>query len=393
MSQMLEDARQVERKVIELRRQIHRNPELSYQEYETAKLVAQYLRDLGVEVYEGVGLPTAVLGVIRGKRSGKTVALRADMDALPVNEETGLPFSSSKPGVMHACGHDAHTAMLLGAATVLMRHLDQIGEVRLIFQPAEEDGGRGGALPMIEHGVMKGVDYVFGLHVMSRYPTGTLATRGGPLMASPDSFRVDVVGRGGHGSAPHETVDPVYISALIVNSLQSIRSRLIDPLEPFVLSVTSIHSGTKDNIIPDRAVMEGTIRTLNEEVRRKALDSFKTLVKAICEAYNAECIVSFKENAYPVTVNDHETTKRAMEILRELPGVDVKETQPVMGGEDFSRFLQLAKGSFIFLGTKNESKGIVYPNHSSKFTVDEDALKIGVASLALLAMKFSTEVD
>ena len=383
------EAREIEDKVIELRRKIHENPELSYQEYETAKLVANYLRSLGIDVREGVGTETGVLGIIKGRRSG-VVALRADMDALPVTEETGLPFASKKPGVMHACGHDAHTAMLLGAATILSRHLDEIGEVRLIFQPAEEDGGRGGALPMIEAGVMDGVNYVFGLHVMSGYPSGTLATRGGPIMACPDSFRVEVVGRGGHGSAPHETIDPVFISAMIVNALQGIRSRQINPLEPFVLSVTSIHSGTKDNIIPDRAVMEGTIRTLNEKVRETALKSFRNIVKSVCEAYGAECLVQFKEDAYPVTVNDPDTTKRAMEILKEIPGAEVKETQPVMGGEDFSRFLQRAKGSFIVLGTRNEKKGIVYPNHSAKFTVDEDALKVGVTALALLASRFSS---
>jgi len=373
-----------------LRRKIHENPELSYQEFETAQLVRKYLEGLGIETKVGVGLPTAVVGVVRGKEGGETVALRADMDALPVSEETNLPFSSRRPGVMHACGHDAHVAMLLGAAKLLTKHAHELkGEVRLVFQPAEEDGGRGGALPMIEAGVMEGVDYVFGLHVMSRYPSGTFATRRGPLMAAPDSFRVEVIGRGGHGSAPHETVDPVYVSALIVTALQGIRTRLIDPLKPFVLSVTSIHSGTKDNIIPDRAMIEGTIRTLHDDVRKKALESFQRIVMSICEAYQAQCQVKFKEDPYPVTVNDPETTDEVMKVLSEIPGATVQETDPVMGGEDFSRFLQRAKGAFVFLGVRNEERGIVYPNHSSKFTVDEGALKLGAVALTLLALKFT----
>jgi len=387
---ILEEAQEIEEEIISLRRKIHENPELSYQEFETAQLVRKYLEGLGIETKVGVGLPTAVVGVVRGKEGGETVALRADMDALPVSEETNLPFSSRRPGVMHACGHDAHVAMLLGAAKLLIKHAHELkGEVRLVFQPAEEDGGRGGALPMIEAGVMEGVDYVFGLHVMSRYPSGTFATRRGPLMAAPDSFRVEVIGRGGHGSAPHETVDPVYVSALIVTALQGIRTRLIDPLKPFVLSVTSIHSGTKDNIIPDRAMIEGTIRTLHDDVRKKALESFQRIVMSICEAYQAQCQVKFKEDAYPVTVNDPETTDEVMKVLSEIPGATVQETDPVMGGEDFSRFLQRAKGAFVFLGVRNEERGIVYPNHSSKFTVDEGALKLGAVALTLLALKFT----
>jgi len=387
---ILEEAQEIEEEIISLRRKIHENPELSYQEFETAQLVRKYLEGLGIETKVGVGLPTAVVGVVRGKEGGETVALRADMDALPVSEETNLPFSSRRPGVMHACGHDAHVAMLLGAAKLLTKHAHELkGEVRLVFQPAEEDGGRGGALPMIEAGVMEGVDYVFGLHVMSRYPSGTFATRRGPLMAAPDSFRVEVIGRGGHGSAPHETVDPVYVSALIVTALQGIRTRLIDPLKPFVLSVTSIHSGTKDNIIPDRAMIEGTIRTLHDDVRKKALESFQRIVMSICEAYQAQCQVKFKEDPYPVTVNDPETTDEVMKVLSEIPGATVQETDPVMGGEDFSRFLQRAKGAFVFLGVRNEERGIVYPNHSSKFTVDEGALKLGAVALTLLALKFT----
>lgn len=293
-----EESKSIEDQVINLRRQIHSNPELSYQEYETARLVANYLRSLGLEVREKVGLETGVVGIIKGRKK-KVIGLRADMDALPVMEETGLPFSSKRPGVMHACGHDAHTAMLLGVAKILSEHLEDIGEVRLIFQPAEEDGGRGGALPMIEAGVMEGVDYVFGLHVMSGYQSGVLATRQGPLMACPDSFKVRVVGKGGHGSAPHETIDPVYVTAMLINGLQGIRSRQINPLEPFVLSVTSVHTGTKDNIIPNEAVMEGTIRTLSNETREKALASFRNIVRSICEAYGQNVRWNLRKTRIP----------------------------------------------------------------------------------------------
>lgn len=390
LQKLKNDVLEIEDEIIRIRRQIHEYPELSYKEYNTAKLVSEVLKKLGIEVRTGVGLPTAVVGILKTSKPGKVVALRADMDALPVEEMTDLPFKSKVKGVMHACGHDTHVAMLLGAAMLLVKNIHMLaGEVRLIFQPAEEDGGLGGAKPMIEAGVMDGVDYVFGIHISSKYPAGVFATRKGPLMATPDAFKITVHGKGGHGSAPHETIDPIYISLLIANAIYGITARQIDPVQPFVISITSIHSGTKDNIIPDDAIMEGTIRSLDENVRKKALNYMEKIVESICSIYNAECKVEFMQDVYPITVNDPDVTEEVMKILSEISKVE--ETEPILGAEDFSRFLQKAKGTYFFLGTRNEEKGCVYPNHSSKFCVDESVLKLGALAHAALAVNFTNK--
>ena len=390
LEKLKRDVLEIEDKIIQIRRKIHEYPELSYKEYNTAKLVAETLKELGIEVKVGVGLPTAVVGIMKGSRPGKTVALRADMDALPVEEMTDLPYKSKVKGVMHACGHDAHVAMLLGAAMLLSKNKEMLaGEVRFIFQPAEEDGSLGGAKPMIEAGVMDGVDYVFGIHVFSKFPAGVFATRKGPIMAVPDSFKITVRGKGGHGSAPHETIDPIYIALLIANAIYGIPARQIDPVQPFVISITSIHSGTKDNIIPDEAIMEGTIRSLDEGVRQKAKSQMEKIVKSICEIYNAECKVEFKDDVYPLTVNDPETTEEVMRVLSQIS--KVVETEPLLGAEDFSRFLQKAKGTYFFLGVRNEQLGCVYPNHSSRFCIDESVLKLGALAFAVLAITFTNK--
>ncbi|HZW55983.1 MAG TPA: carboxypeptidase CpsA [Nitrososphaerales archaeon] len=392
-STILQDAKEIEDEIIKLRRHFHSNPELSYSEFQTSKLVAEKLRQLGIEVKTGVG-GTGVVGLLRGKDGGKVVALRADMDALPVKEESDVPFRSKKEGVMHACGHDTHIAMLLGAAMILAKRKKEgllSGSVKFLFQPAEENGGRGGALPMIEDGAMEDpkVDYVFGLHIGNPYPSGSFALREGAIMAAPDGFKIQVKGRGGHGSEPHNTVDPIYVSAQVINAIQGISSRMIKQTKPFVVSVCSIHSGTTDNVIPDDAFLQGTIRTLDEETRKKAKKLLKQVTESVCKTFGASCNVEFTPNAYPVTINDPKVTRRVSEILRSLKGTKVIETDVILGGEDFSRFLQRAPGTFYFLGTINKKKGCIYPNHSSKFKVDEDVLKYGAASLALLALEFS----
>jgi carboxypeptidase Ss1 len=389
-SQLLEEVREIEQDIIQLRRQIHMNPELAYNETETAKLVATRLRKLGIEVHERVG-GTGVLGLLKGGRKGSVVALRADMDALPLSELTELPFKSKKEGVMHACGHDTHVAMLIGAATLLAKHRDELhGTFKFLFQPAEEHGGRGGAKPMIEDGVMENpkVDYVFGLHIDSDYPAGTFAVRGGALAAAPDTFHIRVIGKGGHGSQPHRAVDPVFVGAQLVTALQGVSGRMVDQMKPHVISVCSFHSGTKENIIPDEAHLEGTLRTLDEGTRRQAKRNLLKVVTGICKAYGARCEVSFEEDAYPVTVNDMSVAKRVTEILRTIKGTKTVEAEPTLGGEDFSRFLQKAPGVFYLLGNSNRRKGCIHPNHSSKFLVDEDVLKYGALSLAKLALEF-----
>lgn len=389
---LLRDASELEREIIEVRRKIHMEPELAYNENKTASLIAEKLKTLGIEVRERVG-GTGVLGIVKGRGEGKVVALRADMDALPVEEKTGLPFSSKIKGVMHACGHDTHVAMLLGAAAILKKHQSEIGgHVKLIFQPAEENGGRGGAKPMIEEGVMENprVDFVFGLHITSHLPSFTFGLRPGPFMAAPDQFKITIKGSGGHGSAPHKTVDPIYVLSHLILALQGISSRIVDPVEPFVISVGKVESGTKSNIIPDEAKIEGTIRTLNEETRRYVKEKVVTISEAVCKAFGATCSVEFEEDAYPVLYNTPSVTKEVLELLSKIEGANVVQIEPVLGGEDFSRFLEKAPGTFYFLGTYNESKGCIHPNHSSRFTVDEDVLKYGSASLALLAIEFSS---
>jgi carboxypeptidase Ss1 len=388
------ETKQLEPSIISTRRELHQHPELSYNEQRTSKLVADRLKSLGISVKTGIGDTYGVLGLLKGNANGKVVALRADMDALPVSEEVDLPFKSENSGVMHACGHDTHVAMLLGAAELLSKHRDELsGTVKFFFQPAEEDGGRGGAKPMIEAGVMDNpkVDYVFGLHIGGEYPSGTFGIRGGPFMAAPDAFKIKIIGRGGHGSRPHETVDPIFISANLIVALQTISSRLTNPVEPFVISVCSVHSGTKDNIIPDDAELLGTIRTLNEKTRKQAKSDVARITKAICEAYGGKFELSFMEDAYPVTYNDEETTKRVTAVLETIRGTKTREIDVKLGSEDFSRFLQKAPGTFYYVGTKNEKKGCVYPNHSSKFKVDEDVLKFGAISLTKLALEFTRE--
>ncbi len=387
---LLKEIKQYENEIIKIRRKIHSNPELSYQEYETAKLVAQKLRALGVQVKPKVG-GTGVVGLLKGAKKGKTVGLRADMDALPVLENVELPFKSKNAGVMHACGHDTHVAMLLGAAMLLAKHKAELsGTVKFLFQPAEEQGGLGGALPMVRDGAMQGVDYVFGLHIAGDWASGTFALREGPLMAAPDSFKIKIVGRGGHGSHPSDTIDPIYVATQVITAIQGVTSRMIDQTKPLVISVCSIHSGTKDNIIPDEAMLEGTIRTLDEKTRKEAKSTFSKIVNSVCKTYGARCEIEMMRDAYPVTINDPKVTKQAFKILKTIKGTKTVECDPIMGGEDMSRFLQKAPGTFYFLGTKNPKKGCVAPNHSSKFKVDEDVLKYGAVSLAKLALEFGS---
>ena len=388
---LLQDAKAIEPEIIRTRRALHQKPELSYREVATSKLVAKRLKALGIKTTEGVG-GTGVVGILKGAKKGRVVALRADMDALPVTEMSDVPFKSEVKGVMHACGHDTHVAMLLGAAKILSKRRGELyGTVKFLFQPAEEHGGRGGAKPMIEAGAMKNpkVDYVFGLHISNRCNSGEFGLRPGALMAAPDGFKVKIHGRGGHGSAPHETVDPIYVASQVIVGLQGVSSRMIDPVQPFVISVCSVHGGTKDNIIPDDCVLEGTIRTLDKGVRETAKRKVKEVAEGVCRTFGARCEVEFIQDAYPITYNDPKATERVIKVLKGIPGNRVKIVEPVLGGEDFSRFMEVAPGAFYFLGTRNPKKGCVYPNHSSRFKVDEDVLKVGAASLAAVAMEFT----
>ena len=387
----IDEARAIEGQIVATRRRIHANPELAFQEHRTAALVAEELKRLGIMVETGVG-GTGVLGILEGASGGHVVALRADMDALPVNEQTGLGFASKNIGVMHACGHDSHVAMLLGAARILANHRDNLrGTVKFLFQPAEEAAEKGGgAKPMIEAGVLENpkVDYVFGLHVFSNFPSRTFALRSGPIMAASSTFRIRVLGRGGHGSAPHQTIDPIFVAAQLITALQGIRSRMVDPVEPSVVSVCSIHSGTRNNIIPDDAVLEGTMRTVDEATRKRVTSLIRGISHSVCKTFGARCEVEI-DDAYPVTANNPAVEAKVFRLLSNIPGAKTIEVPPLLVAEDFSFFLRKVRGTYYFLGTRNESKGCASPNHSSRFNVDEDVLKYGAASLALLAFEFS----
>ncbi len=385
------DSNEIEPKIIDIRRKIHSEPELSFKEFRTAELVAYELRKIGIRVTTHVG-GNGVIGLLKGGLPGKVVALRADMDALPVIEEVELPFKSKNKGVMHACGHDTHVAMLLGAAMLLSKHKNELcGTVKFLFQPAEEDGGIGGAKPMIEAGAMikPKVDYVFGLHIWGEYPAKTFGIRAGPFMATPDGFKIKILGKGGHGSRPDQTVDPIFVSAQLINALQAISSRMISPIRPFVLSVCSIHSGTKDNIIPNEAMLEGTMRTLDQKTRSLAKKYMRQITNDTCRAYGAKYVLEFVKDPYPITYNDEKATERALKILKTIRGTKTMEIDVKLGAEDFARFLQKAPGVFYYIGTKNKKKGCTAPNHSSKFKVDEDVLKYGALSLATLALDFA----
>ncbi|WP_343216712.1 amidohydrolase [Deinococcus aestuarii] len=365
--------------VIAWRRWLHQHPELSFQEHETANFVEARLREMPSLA---VTRPTAtsVLAVLRGEAGpGRTVLLRADMDALPIQEENTFEFASRNPGVMHACGHDGHTAMLLGAAQVLSGDPGRLcGEVRFIFQHAEELFP-GGAQQVVDAGVMDGVDVVVGTHLMSPIPTGMIVLREGPLLAASDRFDITLQGKGGHGASPHETVDPVVIAAQVILAFQTVISRQRDPLEPGVLTVAQIHGGTAGNVIPDTVTLGGTVRTFDPQLREQMPQRMEKLVRGITEGYGATYTLNY-QRGYRALHNDPGTTAILREVVRETLGsrVTLHEGKPNMGGEDFSAYLTKAPGTFILIGAGNVEQGITAPHHHPRFTVDERALDHGV---------------
>jgi amidohydrolase len=364
--------------VVGWRRHLHQNPELSFEEEQTSRFVAETLGSFpGIEVSRPTR--TSVMGRLTGGRPGRVLAIRADMDGLPLQEENDFEFASQRPGVMHACGHDAHTAMLLATAKVLSGLRDDLpGEVRFLFQHAEELFP-GGADEMIAAGVMDGVDAVIGAHVWSPLEAGKVGIVYGPAMAGPDTFWITVHGRGGHAALPHQTVDPIVVGAELVGSLQHVVSRSTDPLSTAVVSVTQFVAGTTHNVIPGEARMQGTVRTFDPELRSRMPELMERHVKGVTEAHGASYDFTY-EQGYRVVVNEPGVTGVLEATVRDVLGAAAVETmKPTMGGEDFSAFQERAPGCFFFLGVGNAGKGIVHPHHSPRFTVDEDALAPGVA--------------
>jgi amidohydrolase len=396
-------AQQVAGKVVAWRRDIHQHPELSNRETRTADIVAQHLRALGLDVRTGVG-HTGVVGVLRGGKPGPVVALRADMDALPVTEEVDVPFASKvrttyngqEVGVMHACGHDTHVAMLMGVAEVLAGiRADLPGTVKFIFQPAEEGapaGERGGAELMIEEGALDNPkpEAIIGLHVFP-YPAGEIRYRSGALMASADQMRIVVRGRQTHGAQPWAGIDPVVISAQIILALQTIPSRQVDITQaPAIVTVGAINGGVRNNIIPDSVVMLGTIRTFDANVRRDIHERVRRTAESIARSAGATALVTI-DTGTAVTYNDPALTERMLPTLRQVAGADhVKLAPALTTAEDFSRYQQRIPGLFFFLGITppGTDPKTVAPNHSPRFFVDEAALPVGVRALAHAAVDY-----
>lgn len=372
--------------VIQMRREFHMNPESSWEEFRTSQRVKEELDKIGVP-YESVA-GTGVLATIEGKEKGKTVALRADMDALEVTETNDVPYKSQNPGKMHACGHDGHTAMLLGAAKIFSEIKDELkGTVKLIFQPAEEVAA--GAKKMIaESNFMDTVDSVFGIHLWSGVPVGSVSVESGPRMASADLFKIKVTGKAGHGSMPHQTVDSVVVASAIVMNLQSMVSREFSPLESVVVSVGSIHSGTRFNVIAGEAVLDGTTRCFNPEIREELPGIIERIAKHTAAAYRAEATLEYT-NGTPPTINDEECSKIATGSVEKIVGKEgVQLMEKTTGGEDFSFFLEKAPGAIAFVGVRNEDTGACYAHHHDKFNIDEDGLEVGTALYVQYAVDF-----
>ena len=381
---------EVKEEVIAWRRHLHANPELSFHEEKTAQFVYDTLQSFGnLELSRPT--KTSVMARLIGHQPGRVVAIRADMDALPIQEENTFEFASKNPGVMHACGHDGHTAMLLGTAKILSKLRDQIqGEVRFLFQHAEELHP-GGAEEMVQAGVMDGVDVVIGTHLWSPLERGKIGIVYGPMMAAPDRFFIRIHGKGGHAAMPHQTIDAIAIGAQVVTNLQYIVSRNIDPLEPLVVSVTQFVAGTTHNVIPGSVEIQGTVRSFDETLRKNVPRLMERIIKGITEAHGATYEFEFEYGYRPV-INNDEVTRVMEETVREVLGEEaVDHMKPNMGGEDFSAFLQKAPGSFFYVGAGNKEKGIIYPHHHPRFTIDEDALEIGVRLFVHAAFKLLAE--
>jgi amidohydrolase len=400
-------ADKVEPKVIQHRRHVHQNPELGNREFETAKYIAKHLRNVGIEVQTGVA-KTGVIGILRGGKPGPVIALRADIDALPVTEETTLPFRSKVKttydgkavGVMHACGHDGHVAMLLGTAEVIAKlKAEWPGTVKFIFQPAEEGaplGEEGGAKLMVKEGVLKTdprPEVIFGQHVMTNWAAGELLYSHGALLASADDLEITVQGKGAHGAAPWKGVDPIVVASQIVLALQTIPSRQMDVTKaPVIVTIGKIEGGTRNNIIPDSVSMKGTLRSLDAEMRLQLQERVKRTAEDIAHSAGATVQVTFgAHTAYPVTVNDAALTRRMLPTLQRVAGDKLLEVPPILGGEDFSFFAQEIPGLYVFLGGRppNEKAEGFPINHSPRFDYDESVLKLGVRTMAHLAADYA----
>ena len=376
--------------VISLRRHFHQYPELSMEEYETSKKIKEELDKMGIEYRSAAN--TGIIATIKGDKPGKTIALRADMDALPVEELTDFDFKSKIDGHMHACGHDAHMATLLGAAKILNDMKEQInGTVRLIFQPAEENAK--GAHAMIRDGAIDSVDSIFGIHIWAQIPVGKVSLEAGPRMASTDWFYIDVKGKGGHGSQPENCIDAVVVSSAIVMNLQTLVSRETRPHNPLVLSIGLLNSGTKLNVIAEEGHMEGTTRCFDPELRKQLPIKMERIIKSTAEAFGATATLEY-DLAGSSVINDEQCAKIGQGSVEKILGPEGNyHFEKVTGGEDFSHYLEKVPGAIAFVGCRNEEKDCCYAHHNGKFAIDEDGIEVGTALYAQYAIDFLNKYE
>jgi amidohydrolase len=387
------EAKEMQGQLVAWRRDLHMHPELGFEETRTSTLVAEVLTNLGYQVYTGIA-QTGVIGVLDGTGSGPTVMLRCDMDALPIQEENEVPYASQNPGVMHACGHDGHTTICLGVATLLQRHRDcWPGTVKLIFQPGEE--AMGGASVMIKEGAVDEFgprpDAAFGLHLWNSMPLGEAGVTAGPIMAAADLWSLTVTGHGGHGAMPHETADPVAAATQLMSSLQTIVGRNVSPLETAVLSVGTIHGGTAPNIIPEQLELTGTIRSFDPQVRDKVVRRMTEICEGTATAMNVEVDLDVQA-LVPAVINDAAATELLSDVASRVLGEGkVHSDFRTMVSEDMSLFLQEVPGCYMYLGSSNAERGLAFGHHHPRFDFDEAVLPLGVAILAAAAARFLTE--
>lgn len=388
IQEIITESKTLENKLIDRRRHIHMHPETGFEEFETQKYIEEELKKMG---YEPIPIAkTGVMALLKGEQEGPTIGLRADIDALNVEELNDVPYKSQNKGKMHACGHDAHIACLLTAAEILQKFKQHLkGKVKIFFQPAEE--GSGGGKVLVDEGHLKDVDYVFGLHVWRDQPAGEIGTRKGPMLASSDSYSITVSGKGGHAASPHQTIDPTAVLVDIYNALQKLITREVDPLEPVVLTTPQFEGSNAFNIIPDEAKLRGTLRTFNLEVREYLIKRIKEIVEGYSKAWRCQAKFELENISYPPLINDPETVDKAVKILQEIGPIN-PEIKLSLGGEDFAFYLQQTKGTFITLGIYNEKKGIVHPHHHPRFDVDESVLWKGAAIYTALGL-FATFND
>ncbi len=378
-------------KMVAHRRYLHQHPELSYKEFETTAYIEKQLSDLGYQIHRP--LETGLVAVLNPNLdSERVLAFRADIDALPITEEGDAKqvFISKNPGVAHCCGHDMHTANLLGVAELLKAYETSIKhKIVLIFQPAEEKLPGGGRLIM-ESGILQklGVTEVYGLHTSPKHPVGTIALKNGPLMARPDEFILTIKGKGGHAAAPHDAVDPIVIAAQVITTIQSVVSRTVDPTESAVVTIGSIHGGTVHNVIPERVEMKGTVRTFRKELAEKISKTIENTAKGIAQAFGGDAELQF-DPGYPAVINTPETTDFIREIVRDLYGEHalIEMEKPIMAGEDFAFYQEEFPGTFFFLGTSSDKTQSVYPWHHPKYNADEEGMKYAAPIFLKLALR------